>query len=247
MALLYECTPKCARKLLDTADIVRDAMLQQLSLRALFYNRRGRRRMHPNRWLLAILLLSILSLAGRVHAAEEIVELRLQRAKCLCGIVTYVNGDPVPDAQVEERGQTGRVPNSVRPRPIPKDVSPLRRSRAEKPITFKSLHDNRVLTPCEFRFRSAAFEELSCCVCNYIWLQIPSPLGQLLLTGVSTSLRRLFVQKPRSMSVIAILRQSIHPSTLRALSFTNPLLTLSVLEVKLSCEMKCAEVHLIFP
>jgi hypothetical protein len=62
--------------------------------------------MHPNRWLLAIfLLLSIISLAGRVHAAEEIVELRLQRAKCLCGIVTYVNGDPVPDAQVEELGQ----------------------------------------------------------------------------------------------------------------------------------------------
>jgi hypothetical protein len=84
----------------------RGALLQQLSLSALFYNRRGRRRMHPNRWLLAIfLLLSIISLAGRVHAAEEIVELRLQRAKCLCGIVTYVNGDPVPDAQVEELGQ----------------------------------------------------------------------------------------------------------------------------------------------
>jgi hypothetical protein len=29
MALFYECMPKCARKLLDTADIVRDAMLQQ--------------------------------------------------------------------------------------------------------------------------------------------------------------------------------------------------------------------------
>jgi hypothetical protein len=29
MALLFECTPSCARKLLDTADIVRDAILQQ--------------------------------------------------------------------------------------------------------------------------------------------------------------------------------------------------------------------------
>jgi len=26
MALFYECMPKCARKLLDTADIVRDAI-----------------------------------------------------------------------------------------------------------------------------------------------------------------------------------------------------------------------------
>jgi uncharacterized metal-binding protein len=29
MALFYECMLKCARKLLDTADIVRDAMLRQ--------------------------------------------------------------------------------------------------------------------------------------------------------------------------------------------------------------------------
>lgn len=29
MALFYECMLKCARKLLDTADIVRDAMLHQ--------------------------------------------------------------------------------------------------------------------------------------------------------------------------------------------------------------------------
>jgi hypothetical protein len=29
MALFYECTPKCAPKLLDTADIVRDAILRQ--------------------------------------------------------------------------------------------------------------------------------------------------------------------------------------------------------------------------
>ena len=31
MALFSECTRKCARKLLDTADIVREAMLQQQS------------------------------------------------------------------------------------------------------------------------------------------------------------------------------------------------------------------------
>jgi hypothetical protein len=30
MALCYECVLKCARKLLDTADIVREAMLRQL-------------------------------------------------------------------------------------------------------------------------------------------------------------------------------------------------------------------------
>jgi hypothetical protein len=29
MALFFECTPKCAPKLLDTADIVRDACLRQ--------------------------------------------------------------------------------------------------------------------------------------------------------------------------------------------------------------------------
>jgi hypothetical protein len=29
MALFYECMPQCARRLLDTADIVRDAMLHQ--------------------------------------------------------------------------------------------------------------------------------------------------------------------------------------------------------------------------
>jgi hypothetical protein len=31
MALFFECMQQCARKVLDTADIVRDAMLQQLS------------------------------------------------------------------------------------------------------------------------------------------------------------------------------------------------------------------------
>jgi hypothetical protein len=30
MALFYECTPQCAQKELDTADIVRDAIFQQL-------------------------------------------------------------------------------------------------------------------------------------------------------------------------------------------------------------------------
>ncbi len=33
MALFYECMLKCARKLLDTADIVRDAILRQLTIR----------------------------------------------------------------------------------------------------------------------------------------------------------------------------------------------------------------------
>ena len=34
MALFYECMLKCARKLLDTADIVRDACLRHLWLRS---------------------------------------------------------------------------------------------------------------------------------------------------------------------------------------------------------------------
>ncbi len=34
MALFYECMPKCARKLVDTADIVRDAILRQQSFGA---------------------------------------------------------------------------------------------------------------------------------------------------------------------------------------------------------------------
>ena len=33
MALFYECMLQCARKGLDTADIVREAILQQLSVR----------------------------------------------------------------------------------------------------------------------------------------------------------------------------------------------------------------------
>jgi len=33
MALFSECTQECARKLLDTADIVRDAIFHQLTLR----------------------------------------------------------------------------------------------------------------------------------------------------------------------------------------------------------------------
>lgn len=38
------------------------------------------------------------------QGAEQIVELRLQHTKCLCGIVTYPNGDPVRDAKIEELG-----------------------------------------------------------------------------------------------------------------------------------------------
>jgi hypothetical protein len=35
MALFYECMLKCAQKLLDTADIVREAMFRQLSTQQL--------------------------------------------------------------------------------------------------------------------------------------------------------------------------------------------------------------------
>ena len=56
-----------------------------------------------DRWLApVIVLLSIMSLPGRLLAVEEIVELQLQRAKSLSGVVVYPNGDPVEGAKVEE-------------------------------------------------------------------------------------------------------------------------------------------------
>ena len=52
----------------------------------------------------ALAIFSIISLAGRARAAEEIVELRLQHAACICGIVTFVNGDVAVGAKIEELG-----------------------------------------------------------------------------------------------------------------------------------------------
>lgn len=60
--------------------------------------------MSLNRWLALFLLLSFVALQGHIQAAEEIVELQLQHSKCLCGIVTYANGDPARNAKVEEFG-----------------------------------------------------------------------------------------------------------------------------------------------
>jgi|SRR5579862_1116654 len=54
--------------------------------------------------LQAFLLLSFLSLTVSAGANEEIVELPLQRAQCICGVVLYPNGDPVEGAKVEELG-----------------------------------------------------------------------------------------------------------------------------------------------
>jgi len=62
--------------------------------------------MRPIRSLVSIFVIfSIDSLAGRAHANEDIIELPLQPAKYLCGIVTYENGDPARGAKVEEVGQ----------------------------------------------------------------------------------------------------------------------------------------------
>jgi len=58
--------------------------------------------MRSNRWLAPVMLLSFFTLQGRIQAAEEIIELQLQHSKCLCGIVTYANGDPAQNARVEE-------------------------------------------------------------------------------------------------------------------------------------------------
>src|SRR5882724_5721112 len=65
-----------------------------------------RRNMRRNLTPCTALVLSFLVLTGvATRAAEEIVELRLQCAKCLCGVVLYPNNDPVSGAKVEELGE----------------------------------------------------------------------------------------------------------------------------------------------
>ena len=53
---------------------------------------------------LPFVLLFFLSLTVCATANEETVQLPLQRAKCICGVVLYPNGDPVQGAKVEELG-----------------------------------------------------------------------------------------------------------------------------------------------
>ncbi len=56
------------------------------------------------RWHVAlVMVISVILLSVLVQANEEIVEFRLQRARCLCGVVT-VSGNPVKNAKVEEFG-----------------------------------------------------------------------------------------------------------------------------------------------
>lgn len=52
-------------------------------------------------WVIG-LLFCIISFRPQVHAAEEIVELRLQTVKALNGVVVYPNGEPVKGAKVAE-------------------------------------------------------------------------------------------------------------------------------------------------
>jgi hypothetical protein len=47
---------------------------------------------------------SVLALQVRSHAVEQIVQLQLVRAKCLCGVV-ILHGYPVSNARVEELGE----------------------------------------------------------------------------------------------------------------------------------------------
>ena len=56
----------------------------------------------------ALVLVSVFPLSGRVQAAEEIVQLRMQRARCICGIVSYVTGDVVSGALVEDFAEDWR-------------------------------------------------------------------------------------------------------------------------------------------
>ena len=53
----------------------------------------------------ALVLVLVLSSGVAVESVEQIVELRLQRAKCLCGVVLYPNDDPVSGAKIEELGK----------------------------------------------------------------------------------------------------------------------------------------------
>jgi hypothetical protein len=52
-------------------------------------------------WVIG-LLLCVISFRPHVHAAEEIVELRLQTVKALKGVVVYPNGELVKGAKVAE-------------------------------------------------------------------------------------------------------------------------------------------------
>lgn len=53
----------------------------------------------------ALVFLFVLSSVWSAQGVEEIVELRLQRVKCLCGVVLYPNDDPVSGAKIEELGK----------------------------------------------------------------------------------------------------------------------------------------------
>ena len=53
----------------------------------------------------ALVFLFVLSSGMAAQGVEEIVELRLQRAKCLCGVVLYPDDAPVSGAKIEELGK----------------------------------------------------------------------------------------------------------------------------------------------
>lgn len=62
--------------------------------------------MHRNSVLFTVLVfLFVLSSGISAKGVEEIIELRLQRAKCLCGVVLYPGDDPVSGAKIEEFGK----------------------------------------------------------------------------------------------------------------------------------------------
>lgn len=81
------------------------AMLRQLTC-GVWHGLQSPSLMHSVRLLTPVfVMLSVVSLAGRAHADEDAIELQFQSARCLCGIVTYQNGDRVRGAKVEELGQ----------------------------------------------------------------------------------------------------------------------------------------------
>jgi len=124
--------------------------------------------MRSNRWLAPVMLLSFFTLQGRIQAAEEIIELQLQHSKCLCGIVTYANGDPAQNARVEEFGPDWK--EALRSTNTGSDGQ----SREDTFTIFKSRREHRGSTRCGSLFRLAAFGEPSCCASACTWRKSPA-------------------------------------------------------------------------
>src|SRR5229473_2977741 len=96
-------------------------------------------------WWAGVVLLFLTFVPTRTNAAEEIIELSLQRVRTLSGIVTYPNGDPVQGARIESSLGTGNK-CSVRLRLMRPDTSHLHQSKDEKSTIFRRRQRDQGLT-----------------------------------------------------------------------------------------------------